>query len=500
MTVSIPTAVPLPAPTPPSRRRRPRRSGRRRDARAPGRRRSSAALLRPSGRVLALAFLLLVVVVRALRAAGRAVQPERDQRAPPQRARRRGRTGSAPTTSAATSSAGSSPARPSRCASSLASVGDRVRARDPDRAVLGVHRRQDRHRDHALRRRRPQLPGAGAGAGHRGRPRPERRSRGDRDHDRDHAAGVHPAGPGLGAGGAARDLHRGVAIDRRADTEDPAPSDPARTSARRSSSPASLALGGALLAEAGLSFLGLSVQPPEASWGSMLRHAYDVALFTYPWQLVFPGRGHRADHPRVQHARRRFPRRAESVDPAASRRRDRTSRRGTRKRARPTEVVAPASSRVAAPRRRRGPARGRRADGRVRRRRAATTAVDDVSFDVQRGRCSGWSGRVARARPSRRSRSCACSIRRPRRIVSGSVRFEDQDLLRHDFDELRRVPGASMAMVFQDPMSSLNPASTDQAPAGRGVPTPPDPVDRPTARHAARSCSTWSASRRRGAG
>src|SRR3954452_1541662 len=50
----------------------------------------------------------------------------------------------------------------------------------------------------------------------------------------------------------------------------------------------SLALGGALLAEAGLSFLGLSVQPPQASWGSMLRHAYDVSLFTFPWQLLIP--------------------------------------------------------------------------------------------------------------------------------------------------------------------------------------------------------------------
>src|SRR4051812_44586617 len=50
----------------------------------------------------------------------------------------------------------------------------------------------------------------------------------------------------------------------------------------------SLALGGAPLAEAGLSFLGLSVQPPEASWGSMLRHAYDVSLFTFPWQLLIP--------------------------------------------------------------------------------------------------------------------------------------------------------------------------------------------------------------------
>ena len=52
---------------------------------------------------------------------------------------------------------------------------------------------------------------------------------------------------------------------------------------------ASLSFGGALIAEAGLSFLGLGVQFPDASWGNMLRRAYDKALFTHPWQLLVPG-------------------------------------------------------------------------------------------------------------------------------------------------------------------------------------------------------------------
>jgi peptide/nickel transport system permease protein len=49
-----------------------------------------------------------------------------------------------------------------------------------------------------------------------------------------------------------------------------------------------LALGYALLAEAGLSFLGLGVQPPSASWGSMLSEAYQF-IFTDTWPLIVPG-------------------------------------------------------------------------------------------------------------------------------------------------------------------------------------------------------------------
>lgn len=51
---------------------------------------------------------------------------------------------------------------------------------------------------------------------------------------------------------------------------------------------ASIALGYALLAEAGLSFLGLGVQPPDASWGKMLNEAY-ASIFVAPRQIYVPG-------------------------------------------------------------------------------------------------------------------------------------------------------------------------------------------------------------------
>ena len=49
-----------------------------------------------------------------------------------------------------------------------------------------------------------------------------------------------------------------------------------------------LGMGGAVLAEASLSFLGLGIRPPYPSWGSMLSDARDQ-ITTAPWVSVFPG-------------------------------------------------------------------------------------------------------------------------------------------------------------------------------------------------------------------
>lgn len=51
---------------------------------------------------------------------------------------------------------------------------------------------------------------------------------------------------------------------------------------------ATLGIGAAILNEAALSFLGLGVQPPWPSWGSMLSDARDE-IFTAPWISMFPG-------------------------------------------------------------------------------------------------------------------------------------------------------------------------------------------------------------------
>jgi peptide/nickel transport system permease protein len=49
-----------------------------------------------------------------------------------------------------------------------------------------------------------------------------------------------------------------------------------------------LAVAGAILAESTLSFLGLGISPPAASWGNMLSNAQDL-VFSAPWAAVWPG-------------------------------------------------------------------------------------------------------------------------------------------------------------------------------------------------------------------
>jgi len=51
---------------------------------------------------------------------------------------------------------------------------------------------------------------------------------------------------------------------------------------------ASLTVPGVMLLEATLSFLGLGIQPPNASWGVLLGDGSQV-MQTYPWLLLYPG-------------------------------------------------------------------------------------------------------------------------------------------------------------------------------------------------------------------
>jgi len=51
---------------------------------------------------------------------------------------------------------------------------------------------------------------------------------------------------------------------------------------------ATLTVGGAILSEAALSFLGIGIQPPTPSWGNMLQNAQDF-VWTTPWLAIWPG-------------------------------------------------------------------------------------------------------------------------------------------------------------------------------------------------------------------
>jgi peptide/nickel transport system permease protein len=49
-----------------------------------------------------------------------------------------------------------------------------------------------------------------------------------------------------------------------------------------------LAMGRIILAESGLSFLGVGIQPPQTSWGGMLNNALDL-IGTAPMLAIYPG-------------------------------------------------------------------------------------------------------------------------------------------------------------------------------------------------------------------
>jgi oligopeptide transport system ATP-binding protein len=92
--------------------------------------------------------------------------------------------------------------------------------------------------------------------------------------------------------------------------------------------------------------------------------------------------------------------------------------------------------------------------------RGPLAAVDDVSFDVEAGETLAIVGESGSGKSV-----TALSILRlipdpPGRITAGSVRFEGRDLLGLSDVEIRAVRGNRIAMIFQEPMTSLNPSLT----------------------------------------
>jgi oligopeptide transport system ATP-binding protein len=84
-------------------------------------------------------------------------------------------------------------------------------------------------------------------------------------------------------------------------------------------------------------------------------------------------------------------------------------------------------------------------------------AVDGVSFDVGRGEVVGIVGESGCGK-SVTNLSILGLLPKPQgRIAAGSVVFDGRELVGLSEDELRRIRGRSIAMIFQDPMTSLNP-------------------------------------------
>jgi oligopeptide/dipeptide ABC transporter ATP-binding protein len=83
-------------------------------------------------------------------------------------------------------------------------------------------------------------------------------------------------------------------------------------------------------------------------------------------------------------------------------------------------------------------------------------AVDGVSFSIERGEVLGLVGESGCGK-SVTSLSIMRLVPPPGRVAAGRVLFEGEDLLAKDAEAMRRVRGARIAMIFQEPMTSLNP-------------------------------------------
>jgi peptide/nickel transport system ATP-binding protein len=83
-------------------------------------------------------------------------------------------------------------------------------------------------------------------------------------------------------------------------------------------------------------------------------------------------------------------------------------------------------------------------------------AVDGVSFSVAAGETLGIVGESGSGKTVA-ALSLMRLIEEPARIVSGQILFQDRDIVTMATEDLRKVRGGGIAMVFQDPMTSLNP-------------------------------------------
>jgi peptide/nickel transport system ATP-binding protein len=209
-----------------------------------------------------------------------------------------------------------------------------------------------------------------------------------------------------------------------------------------------MSFGFVLVTESGLSYLGLGDPPPAASWGSMLQQGFTaytqglsallvlwpalaITLTVLAFQVLGDGlrdaMGREMVRPRTR--RRRAAARRSAPAPAPS-----TPATGGA-----LLAVEGLAVEFATPR------------GWVR-------VVDDVSFSVDVGRTTGLVGESGSGKTVSVLATMGLLPEGRARVVAGSIRLGGRELVGLQARARRRIQGAEMAMVFQEPMTSLNPA------------------------------------------
>ena len=87
-------------------------------------------------------------------------------------------------------------------------------------------------------------------------------------------------------------------------------------------------------------------------------------------------------------------------------------------------------------------------------------AVDGMDFSIRRGHTLGMIGESGCGKSVSALSILQLIAMPPGKIISGEILFEGQDLLRKSKDEIKKIRGNDISMIFQEPMTSLNPVFT----------------------------------------
>ncbi|GAA2432117.1 dipeptide/oligopeptide/nickel ABC transporter permease/ATP-binding protein [Streptomyces glaucus] len=225
----------------------------------------------------------------------------------------------------------------------------------------------------------------------------------------------------------------------------------------------------AIVFEASLSFIGAGVRPPDPSWGSVIADGKNMVLTGGWWATVFPGLlmlltvlslnvlsegvSDAWAAPSAREADVRDGDRLQAPEPGSGR-------------------VLPLPGLAAAARRLRSRARAVPRDGQpvlavenlaigFDHRHGGVDVVDGIGFEVHPGEVVGLVGESGCGKSLTALAIMGLEPKGAR--VRGQVRFGGRDLLAEPMRVRRRLLGHEMAMIYQDALSSLNPAMTIQA-------------------------------------
>jgi len=200
-----------------------------------------------------------------------------------------------------------------------------------------------------------------------------------------------------------------------------------------------------MLLEAFLSFLGLGVQAPMASWGSLIKEG-SGAMEDSPWQMIVPGSAlfftllalnflgdglrDALDPRRMSHSPKLTPPPNPEDEP---------------------EIPEPF-----APEERGDLLTVEHLNVSFHQRQGMLRAVQDVRFVLNRGEALGIVGESGSGKSVTVS-SLMGLVPSPPAVISGSAVFRGSELIGASASDLRNVRGDQISMIFQDPMTSLNP-------------------------------------------